>query len=81
MDAPRCPRCDTAAPEIVPGQPLCDTCWEAIPSRVRRAVARLKVSRQVLFATGQLEVAPAARKNRPRRGGTAPEPPTPPTSS
>jgi hypothetical protein len=85
MDAPRCPRCNTPAPELAPGQPLCDVCWEATPSRVRRAVSRLKISRQVLFATGQLEVAPAARKKRPRRGGGggAPPPdlPSPPTSS
>jgi hypothetical protein len=75
MDAPRCPRCNASAPELAPGQPLCDVCWGATPSRVRRAVARLKVSRQVLFATGQLEVPPAARKKRPRRGRAAPEPP------
>ena len=45
MHAPRCPRCNAAAPELAPGQPLCDVCWNATPSRVRRAVARLKVSR------------------------------------
>ena len=84
MDAPRCPRCDAAAPELAPGQPLCDVCWEAIPSRTRRAVSRLKLSRQVLFANGQLAVEPAARKKRTRRGGAgaaAEPPPSPPTSS
>jgi hypothetical protein len=83
MDALRCPRCDAAAPELAPGQPLCDVCWEALPSRTRRAVARLKVSRQLLFASGQLDVRPAARKKRPRRGGpgAAEPPPSPPTSS
>jgi hypothetical protein len=70
MDTPRCPRCGAAAPELAPGQPLCDLCWEALPSRVRRAVARLKPSRQQRFALGQLEVPPAARKKRPRRGGS-----------
>jgi hypothetical protein len=34
---------------------------------MRRAVARLKPSRQQRFATGQLEVQPAARKKRPSR--------------
>jgi hypothetical protein len=67
MDALRCPRCGIAAPEIAPGQPLCDVCWEALPSRVRRAVSRLKLSRQERFAAGQLEVQPAARKKRPSR--------------
>jgi predicted amidophosphoribosyltransferase len=67
MDAPRCPRCGAAAPEIAPGQPLCNVCWEALPSRVRRAVARLKPSRQQRFASGELEVQPAARKKRPSR--------------
>ena len=67
MDALRCPRCGAAAPELTPGQPLCDVCWEALPSRMRRAVARLKPSRQQRFATGQLEVQPAARKKRPSR--------------
>jgi hypothetical protein len=71
MDAPRCPRCGAAAPELAPGQPLCDGCWEALPSRMRRAVARLKPSRQQRFALGQLEVQPAPRKKRPRRGGTS----------
>jgi hypothetical protein len=70
MDTPRCPRCGAAAPELAPGQPLCDPCWEALPSRVRRAVARLKPSRQKRFAQGQLEVQPAARKKRTRRGGS-----------
>jgi hypothetical protein len=69
MDAPRCPRCGSAAPELAPGQPLCDACWEALPSRVRRAVARLKPSHQQRFALGQLEVQPAPRKKRPRRSG------------
>jgi hypothetical protein len=50
-----------------PGQPLCDVCWEALPSRMRRAVARLKPSRQQRFALGQLEVPPARRKKRPSR--------------
>jgi hypothetical protein len=76
MDTPRCPRCEAAAPELGPGQPLCDTCWEAVPSRVRRAVSRLKLSRQQRFALGQLEVQPAARKKRPRRGGAAPDQPS-----
>ena len=67
MDALRCPRCGAAAPELTPVQPLCDECWDVLPSRVRRAVARLKPSRQQRFATGQLEVQPAARKKRPRR--------------
>ena len=73
MDALRCPRCGAAAPELTPGQPLCDGCWDVLPSRVRRAVARLKPSRQQRFATGQLEVQPAARKKRPsrRNGGSA----------
>jgi hypothetical protein len=69
MDTPPCPRCGAAAPEIAPGQPLCDVCWDALPSRVRRAVARLKLSRQQRFAHGTLEVQPAARKKRSRRGG------------
>jgi hypothetical protein len=84
MDPPRCPRCDAAAPELAPGQPLCDVCWEALPSRVRRAVSRLKISRQVQFALGELDVSPAARKKRTRRAGAgaaAQEPPSPPTSS
>ena len=72
MDAPRCPRCGAAAPEIAPDQPLCDVCWEALPSRVRRAVARLKPSRQQRFAIGELEVQPAARKKRPSRKGAQP---------
>jgi hypothetical protein len=76
MESTRCPRCEAAAPEIAPGQPLCDVCWETIPSRVRRAVARLKLSRQRQFALGRLEVPPAARKKRPRRGGAGPTPPT-----
>ena len=71
MDMQSCPRCGAAAPELAPGQPLCDVCWEALPSRMRRAVARLKPSRQLRFAQGQLEVQPAARKKRPRRGGSA----------
>jgi hypothetical protein len=70
MDTPSCPRCDSAAPEIGPGQPLCDPCWEALPSRVRRAVARLKPSRQQRFARGELEVQPAARKKRTPHGGS-----------
>jgi hypothetical protein len=78
MNAPRCPRCDAAAPELAPGQPLCDVCWEAVPSRVRRAVSRLKLSRQALFASGQLEVPPAARKKRPRRGGSSADGTAPP---
>jgi hypothetical protein len=73
MDTPRCPRCSAAAPEIAPGQPLCDTCWEALPSRLRRAVSRLKASHQQRFAAGQLEVAPARRKKRPSRRGRASE--------
>jgi hypothetical protein len=72
MDMQPCPRCGVAAPELAPGQPLCDVCWGALPSRMRRAVARLKPSRQVRFAQGQLEVQPAARKKRPRRGGSQP---------
>ena len=76
MESIRCPRCEATAPEISPGQPLCDVCWETIPSRVRRAVARLKISRQRQFALGQLEVPPAARKKRPHRGGAGPTPPT-----
>ena len=75
METPRCPRCGATAAEIAPGQPLCDVCWETVPSRVRRAVARLKLSRQRQFALGTLDVPPAARKKRPRRGG-----PTPPSS-
>jgi hypothetical protein len=68
MDSRSCPRCGLAAPEIVPGQPLCDVCWEALPSRIRRAVARLKLSRQERFASGELAVPPARRKKRtPRR--------------
>ena len=67
MDSRSCPRCGAAAPEIAPGQPLCDVCWEALPSRIRRAVARLKPSRQERFATGQLEVPPARRKKRTSR--------------
>jgi predicted amidophosphoribosyltransferase len=67
MDTQRCPRCSASAPEIAPGQPLCDVCWEALPSRLRRAVARLKPSRQQRFALGQLEVPPARRKKRPSR--------------
>jgi hypothetical protein len=67
MDTPSCPRCGTAAPEIGPSQPLCDICWQALPSRMRRAVARLKPSRQERFASGQLEVPPARRKKRPSR--------------
>jgi hypothetical protein len=73
MDTERCPRCGTSAPEIAPGQPLCDICWEALPSRMRRAVARLKPSRQQRFALGQLEVPPARRKKRPSRRRTAAE--------
>jgi hypothetical protein len=69
MDTPRCPRCGAAAPELAPGQPLCDVCWEALPSRVRRAVSRLKLSRQQRFAIGELEVQPAPRKKRTRHGG------------
>jgi hypothetical protein len=71
MDTPRCPRCGTGAPEIAPGQPLCDVCWEVLPSRTRRAVARLKPSRQQRFASGQLEVQPARRKKRTSRRRTA----------
>ena len=67
MDSPVCPRCGSAAPELAPGQPLCDPCWEVLPSRVRRAVARLKPSRQLRFATGHLDVQPAARKKRTSR--------------
>jgi hypothetical protein len=82
MDVPPCPRCGVAAPELAPGQPLCDVCWAALPSRVRRAVARLKPSRQQRFAQGQLEVQPAARKKRPRRGGAgAAEPPAQPSDA
>jgi predicted amidophosphoribosyltransferase len=73
MDTPRCPRCGAAAPEIAPGQPLCAVCWAALPSRMRRAVARLKPSRQQRFALGQLEVPPARRKKRPSRRGSAAE--------
>ena len=75
MDAPSCPRCGSAAPELGPGQPLCDPCWEALPSRVRRAVARLKPSRQLRFAAGELEVQPAARKKRTPHGGSSAESP------
>jgi hypothetical protein len=67
MNTRSCPRCGAAAPEIAPGQPLCDVCWEALPSRTRRAVARLKASRQERFAAGQLDVPPARRKKRPSR--------------
>jgi hypothetical protein len=67
MDTRSCPRCGAAAPEIRPSQPLCDICWQALPSRMRRAVARLKPSRQERFASGQLEVPPARRKKRPSR--------------
>jgi hypothetical protein len=67
MDTRSCPRCGAAAPEIAPGQPLCDVCWEALPSRTRRAVARLKLSRQERFAAGQLVVPPARRKKRSSR--------------
>ncbi|HET6172988.1 MAG TPA: hypothetical protein VFD90_10305 [Gaiellales bacterium] len=67
MDMPRCPRCGATAPEIAPGQPLCDVCWEVLPSRLRRAVARLKLSRQQRFAEGQLDVTPARRKKRTSR--------------
>ena len=70
MDAPRCPRCETPAAEIAPGQPLCDSCWEALPSRLRRAVARLKPARQQRFALGELDVHPARRKKRTRRRGS-----------
>jgi hypothetical protein len=73
MDMQRCPRCGASAPEIAPGQPLCAVCWEALPSRMRRAVARLKPSRQQRFAHGQLEVPPARRKKRPSRRRTAAE--------
>jgi hypothetical protein len=75
MEMQTCPRCGAAAPELAPGQPLCDVCWGDLPSRVRRAVARLKPSRQRRFAQGTLEVQPAARKKRPRRGGASAEPP------
>jgi len=78
METSRCPRCGAAALEIAPGQPLCDVCWEAVPSRVRRAVSRLKISRQRQFAAGTLDVPPAARKKRPRRGGAGGA--TPPSS-
>jgi hypothetical protein len=72
MDTQHCPRCSASAPEIAPGQPLCDVCWEALPSRIRRAVARLKPARQQRFAMGQLDVPPARRKKRPsRRRGPA----------
>jgi len=71
MDTRRCPRCDAAAHEIVPGQPLCDTCWAALPSRLRRAVSRLKASHQQRFALGQLEVEPARRKKRTSRRAAA----------
>jgi hypothetical protein len=71
MDASSCPRCGAAAPEIGPSQPLCDICWQALPSRMRRAVARLKPSRQERFASGELEVPPARRKKRPSRRGQA----------
>jgi hypothetical protein len=40
---------------------------------MRRAVARLKPSRQQRFALGQLEVPPARRKKRPSRRRTAVE--------
>jgi hypothetical protein len=40
---------------------------------MRRAVARLKLSRQQRFALGQLEVPPARRKKRPSRRGRAVE--------
>jgi hypothetical protein len=73
MDTTTCPRCGAAAPEISPGQPLCDICWQALPSRMRRAVARLKPSRQERFASGELEVLPARRKKRPSRRRQAPE--------
>ena len=70
METERCPRCGAQAPEIRPGQPMCDRCWEAVPSRVRRSVARLKLSHQQRFALGELEVQPAPRKKRTRHGGT-----------
>jgi hypothetical protein len=74
MDTRSCPRCGLAAPEIAPGQPLCDVCWEVLPSRIRRAVARLKPSRQARFASGQLEVPPARRKKRTSRRRQAADP-------
>jgi predicted amidophosphoribosyltransferase len=73
MDTQRCPRCGASAPEIALGQPLCDVCWEALPSRMRRAVARLKPSRQQRFARGQLDVPPARRKKRASRRRTPAE--------
>jgi hypothetical protein len=73
MDTARCPRCAAAAPEIASGQPFCDGCWEALPSRMRRAVLRLKPSRQQRFAVGQLEVPPARRKKRTSRRRSAAE--------
>jgi hypothetical protein len=70
MDTQRCPRCGAGAPELGPGQPLCDACWDALPSRVRRAVARLKPARQQRFALGELDVPPAPRKKRTSRRGS-----------
>jgi hypothetical protein len=81
MDTQTCPRCGAAAPELAPGQPLCNVCWAALPSRMRRAVARLKPSRQRRFAQGKLEVQPAARKKRPRRGRAAADPPPQPSDA
>jgi hypothetical protein len=73
MDTTSCPRCGAAAPEISQGQPLCDICWQALPSRMRRAVERLKPSRQERFASGELMVPPARRKKRPSRRRPAAE--------
>ena len=58
---------------------MCDACWTATPSRVRRAVAKSDATTQRLWAEGKTEVAPAPRKKRTSRkrrsnGGPPPEP-------
>ena len=57
---------------------MCDACWSATPSRVRRAVAKSDATTQRLWAEGRTEVAPAPRKKRTSRkrrsnGGPPPE--------
>jgi hypothetical protein len=46
---------------------VCDACWSATPSRVRRAVAKSDARTQRLWAEGKIEVAPAPRKKRSSR--------------
>jgi hypothetical protein len=46
---------------------VCDACWSATPSRVRRAVAKSDATTQRLWAEGKAEVAPAPRKKRTSR--------------